>query len=230
MAEGLYPFAGTFTIQQLTTDSGMQSMIDGIVDKIMAMIKPIMDEIMGMFDDLDFSGLDEGSGSGSGTQNASYGNSGPPLPADSKNPAAIAQTYLGRTYEAGPNDLDKDRSLGLQDISDNINCANFVWGCLKKAGLVSRSEYHQIGAEALGNKLKQKGWTVVSRSEARPGDVWVKPASGGKSAHTELVHSNKNGKITLIGSNNRLSNGNQQISYDSYSGNQSGYFLRAPGR
>jgi hypothetical protein len=72
----LYSAFTSMSIEQLSTESGMQSMIDGIVDKIMAMIQPIMDEIMGMFDGMDFSGLDgldggTGSGSGSGSTSGS---------------------------------------------------------------------------------------------------------------------------------------------------------------
>ena len=57
---------------------------------------------------------------------------------------------------------------------------------------------------------------VVPRSQAKPGDVWICNGAHGES-HTELVASNKGGKVTLLGSNNHPRPSDQQINYDTYS-------------
>jgi hypothetical protein len=163
------------------------------------------------------------SSGGWGWERTAYANSGA---ADRAEPAKVAGQYLGRTY-SGPDDLDNEPALGLRDVDDNVNCANFVWGCLKEAGAVSPDEEHEVSVVKLDQRLRDQGWTEVSREDARPGDVWI--TISGDRRHTELVHSNEGGNITLIGSNNPAEGEPQVISYDTESGNEGGYFLRAPG-
>ncbi|MFS2021823.1 hypothetical protein ACEN88_35330, partial [Massilia sp. CT11-108] len=67
-------------------------------------------------------------------------------------------------------------------------------------------------------ELKGDGWRTVSRGEAKPGDICIV----GDDEHVEIVASNENGRITLIGSNNTQGgSGPQVVSYDTYTGNRS---------
>jgi hypothetical protein len=89
--------------------------------------------------------------------------------------------------------------------------------------------FRTLGVSDLNNKLRAQGWHQVSLKDAKPGDVWICNGAHGES-HTELVASNDNGKVTLIGSNNHPRPNDQQINYDTYSANLSGSFILAPPR
>ena len=82
---------------------------------------------------------------------------------------------------------------------------------LEKNGLLSKGE-HTDSVRQLDKTLRGKGWTPVSMAHAKPGDVVIMQRNG--VSHTEIVAKNENGKITLVGSNNRNADGSQRITYD----------------
>lgn len=138
------------------------------------------------------------------------------------NAAAIASQYQGR-YET---DLQK-AGVTHAGVPTSESCANFVTSMLAKAGQISSSD-HTDSVSQLNQMLRGKGWKQVSLADAKPGDIWICNGANGES-HTEIVASNENGKITLIGSNNHPDPGNQQINLDSYSATIAGSFILAPG-
>ena len=149
----------------------------------------------------------------------------PASTASSSNAAAIAQKYLG--WWAG--DLKVSGHLPMNpNVPNTVNCANFVSAVLQKAGLINFHTDLVTGSNsgvkaALGTMLMARGWTKVPASQARPGDVAIVNNGG----HTELVHSNINGKITLIGSNNTQGgSGPQRVSYGNPFGNA--WYLTPP--
>lgn len=126
----------------------------------------------------------------------------------------IAQQFLGRNAS----ELKRSGDLPMNpNVPSDVCCANFVTAVLQKAGvldkhtdLVSGSSKTGRGVEgSIGQILKDRGWKVVDAAHAKPGDVAI--VNNGH--HVELVASNKNGAITLIGSNNINPDGTQQISY-----------------
>ena len=131
--------------------------------------------------------------------------------------ADIAHSLLGRNAS----ELKRSGAIPMNpNVPSNICCANFVSAVLQKAGLINFHTDLVTGSNsgvknALGTMLKARGWKVVPASQAKPGDVAI--VNNGH--HVELVHSNKNGKVTLIGSNNVNSDGSQRISYGSPYGN-----------
>lgn len=134
------------------------------------------------------------------------------------NASNLAKQYLGR-FET---DLQAHGITQRCDPSES--CANFVTSMLHKSGAI---DFRTLGVSDLNNKLRDRGWHPVSLKDAKPGDVWICNGAHGES-HTELVASNNNGKVTLIGSNNHPDRNNQQINYDTYSANISGSFILAP--
>lgn len=181
-----------------------------------------------------------GTTSGTSGTNGTNGSSGNPSPVnagdridspapvggtDSSKAAQIAQKYLG--WWAG--DLKVSGNLPMNpNVPNTVCCANFVSAVLQKAGLIDFHTDLVTGSnsghsQALGTMLMARGWTKVPASQARPGDVAIVNNGG----HTELVHSNNNGKITLIGSNNTNGgSGPQQISYGQPFGNA--WYLTPP--
>jgi len=129
-----------------------------------------------------------------------------------------AKKYLGR-YES-----DLQRAGVTKPCPTSESCANFVSSMLQQAGAIN---FHTLGVADLNSKLRARGWHTVSLANAKPGDVWICNGAHGES-HTEIVASNNNGHITLIGSNNHPVSSNQQINYDSYSASISGSFILAP--
>lgn len=130
----------------------------------------------------------------------------------------LAKSYLGR-YES-----DLQAHGVTQRCPTNESCANFVTSMLNKTGAIN---FRTLGVADLNNKLRGQGWHQVSLKDAKPGDVWICNGAHGES-HTEIVASNVNGKVTLIGSNNHPRPNDQQINYDTYSANISGSFILAP--
>ncbi|MBQ9241930.1 MAG: C40 family peptidase [Proteobacteria bacterium] len=100
----------------------------------------------------------------------------------------------------------------------DCNCANFVSAILQNAGLLSG---HYIGVSALMSNMASEGYKKVSRANAKPGDIWINTTTG---SHTEIVASNVNGQIKLIGSNNANTQ-KQRVTYDVNSGNTKGEFF-----
>ena len=129
--------------------------------------------------------------------------------------AAKAAKYLGR-YES-----DLQRAGVTKSCPLGESCANFVTSMLQQAGAIN---FHTLGVSDLNNRLRAQGWHTVSLRDAKPGDVWICNGAHGES-HTEIVASNNNGHVTLIGSNNHPRPNDQQINYDSYSANISGSFI-----
>lgn len=130
-----------------------------------------------------------------------------PIDAQGDNPAKIAEQFLGRN--AG--DLKGSGELPAMQswVPNNVNCANFVSGCLEASGLIDESQASASVAELRAN-LKADGWTSVPLSEAKPGDVVVSNGGG----HVVLYA----GDGQYIGSNNINPDGSQQISMGGGSG------------
>ena len=122
--------------------------------------------------------------------------------------AQIAESFLGRNAS----ELKRSGDLPMNpNVPNNLCCANFVSAVLQKNGLLSKSE-HTDAVRVLNTTLRKKGWTEVSMANAKPGDVVIMQRGG--VSHTEIVAKNENGKITLVGSNNRNADGSQRITYD----------------
>jgi len=107
-------------------------------------------------------------------------------------------------------------------------CANFVSAMLHKAGKIPEHS-RSIGVKPMAANLEALGWHKVPLKDAKPGDVWITSYAAGAPSeeHTELVASNRNGHVQLIGSNN-ISNNMQQISYDDHSAYIRGSYILAP--
>ncbi len=165
-----------------------------------------------------------GSGATHGTSGsgATHGTGGTTSAGGAKGTGAadLAKQYLGR-YET-----DLQAHGVTQRCPPNESCANFVTSMLHKTGAIN---FRTLGVADLNNRLRAQGWHQVSLKDAKPGDVWICNGAHGES-HTELVASNNNGKVTLIGSNNHPRPNDQQINYDNYSANISGSFILAPPR
>lgn len=122
--------------------------------------------------------------------------------------AQIAESFLGRNAS----ELKRSGDLPMNpNVPNNVCCANFVSAVLQKNGLLSKSE-HTDAVRVLDPTLRKKGWNEVSMANAKPGDVVIMQRGG--VSHTEIVAKNENGKITLVGSNNRNADGSQRITYD----------------
>ena len=147
-----------------------------------------------------------GTGGAQGTQGTST-----PTPAGNgkgANTAAIAKSFEGRNAS----ELKRSGALPMNpNVPNNVCCANFVSAVLQKNGLLSAGE-HTDAVRQLDVTLRRKGWQPVSLANAKPGDVVIMERNG--VSHTEIVASNENGKVTLIGSNNRNADGSQRITYD----------------
>lgn len=154
-----------------------------------------------------------GGGSGSGGGGGESGGGGgvasvqgdgkpaKPIEARGDNPAKIAERFLGRN--AG--DLKGSGELPAMQswVPNNVNCANFVSGCLEAGGLIDKGQASASVSELQGN-LKADGWKSVPLSEAKPGDVVISNGGG----HVVLYA----GDGQFIGSNNINSDGSQQVS------------------
>lgn len=166
------------------------------------------------------------SSSGYSAQPASYASYGQGDlkvgPLGARNPAGIAQGLLGHSAVSI---MDGQQVPMHQGVDPTECCANFTSACLVKAGYLSPSEHTDLVSD-LKSTLLQKGWRVVSRSEATPGAVCIE----GGDRHVEMVAKNENGTVTLIGSNNPGGTGPQVVSYDGSTGNGGDVeFLVPPG-
>ncbi len=124
------------------------------------------------------------------------------------NAVKIAERFLNRNAS----ELKRSGELPMNpNVPSNLCCANFVSAVLQQNGQLSKSE-HTDAVRVLDTTLRRKGWTPVSMANAKPGDVVIMQRGG--VSHTEIVAKNENGKITLIGSNNRNADGSQRITYD----------------
>lgn len=118
---------------------------------------------------------------------------------DKQKAVELAQKYIGeKTHDLVgimPFLTDISWAAGSNNGYD-LNCANFVSACLEYGNLTSK---HCISVSDLKSTITAYGYRTVSRSAARPGDVWI--ASEG--SHTELVeYGTGSDTVHLIGSNN----------------------------
>ncbi|WP_410664871.1 peptidoglycan-binding protein [Amycolatopsis sp. lyj-84] len=144
-----------------------------------------------------------GGGGGGGGVAGVQGDGRPAKPIDAQgdNPAKIAEQFLGRN--AG--DLKGSGELPAMQswVPNNVNCANFVSGCLEASGLIDKGQASASVAGLTAN-LEADGWKSVPLSEAKPGDVVISNNGG----HVVLYA----GDGQFIGSNNVNPDGSQKIS------------------
>ena len=134
-----------------------------------------------------------------------------PAPAPSgSNPADVARQFLGMSeYQLQPSGmLDMDGW-----VPKDVDCANFVSGCLEAAGLISHDQ-RSDAVTTLAANLRDAGWRDVPLSQARPGDVVCFDGPDGAYQHVELFSGWNGNSPQFIGSNNILGDGTQAISYD----------------
>jgi peptidoglycan hydrolase-like protein with peptidoglycan-binding domain len=124
--------------------------------------------------------------------------------------ALVARGFLGETeYQLEPSGaLDMDTWVPKSE-----DCANFVSGCLEKAGDISHSQRSDLVTQ-LASNLESAGWTLVPLADAKPGDVCCFDGPDGPYQHVELFNGWVNGTPQYIGSNNILADGTQEISTD----------------
>lgn len=161
----------------------------------------------------------------SGGVNGSHGlnGGGDTAGSGSGNVAAIAEKYLGSNASSLENNTS-DKLPMHAGVDPSECCANFVSAVLTEAGQLP-ANLHTDSVAQLNQTLRSRGWTAVSPSEAKPGDVVI--MQGGGISHTEIV----SGKGEMIGSNNINADGTQQVSHNplSYALSHGGVILRAPG-
>jgi hypothetical protein len=139
----------------------------------------------------------------------------------SGNTVGIAQSLLGKSAATVVSSQAVPMQKGVSTCED---CANFVSAVLVKAGKLPKNQ-QTITVRQLHSELKSDGWKQVNHNNAKPGDVCIV----GDDQHVEIVASNDNGKITLIGSNNTdHGTGPQVVSYDKGAGNKSDVVFLAP--
>jgi spore coat assembly protein SafA len=134
-----------------------------------------------------------------------------PAPAPSHgNAADVARQFLGESeYQLQPSGaLDMD-----QWVPKDVDCANFVSGCLEAAGAIDPSQRSDAVTTLAGN-LRNAGWQDVSLSDAQPGDVVCFDGPDGAYQHVELFAGWNGGQPQFIGSNNVNADGTQSITYD----------------
>ncbi|TDZ89867.1 hypothetical protein CCUG62472_04807 [Mycobacteroides salmoniphilum] len=137
---------------------------------------------------------------------------------NSERSADVADKYRGRTAQ------DLINSGLMPKTPLDLSCANFVTTVLNENGMtnIGNGEAAKINVDALSSTLQSQNWTKTTLANAKPGDVWINPG-----AHTEMVFSNGD-KVTLIGSNNDLPNGNQIVSIDKGSAYIPGTYILTP--
>jgi spore coat assembly protein SafA len=156
----------------------------------------------------------------------SVGGASPGTPVSGNNAAAIAQQFLGENAS----ELKRSGKLPMDpNVPSNICCANFVSACLQKAGLLP-DNLHTNSVSQLNQTLRSRGWHQVDAAHAKPGDVVIIQSNG--VSHTVMVEKNENGKLTLIGSNNRNADGSQRITEGSaqWALNNGGVILTPPSK
>lgn len=140
----------------------------------------------------------------------------------SSNAYDVARQYLGQDASSLKVNRNDDLSMNA-NVPSNVCCANFVSAVLTEAGQLP-GNLHTDSVAQLSTTLRNRGWTPVSASEARPGDVVI--IQGGGVSHTEIYAGN--GK--MIGSNNVNADGSQRISENnlSWAIEHDAVLLRAP--
>jgi hypothetical protein len=125
----------------------------------------------------------------------------------------IAKAHLGQnasSMKVGQDAL----GLAMRDgIPNDINCANFVSGCLEAAGQITKGE-HDDSVQGLSAKLDDNpNFKRVSLAQAKPGDVVC--LDTGEGQHVVMFAGMKDGKPQFIGSNNVNSDGSQKVTMSS---------------
>lgn len=125
--------------------------------------------------------------------------------------AEVARQFLGMPES----ELQFSGQLDMDAwVPQTVDCANFVSGCLEKAGLITPAQHSDRVVDLAAN-LRDAGWRDVPLADARPGDVVCFDGPDGDYQHVELFNDWVDGKPQFIGSNNVLADGTQAISYDS---------------
>lgn len=208
-----------------SASSASSSLNSGLISALLPILSALiawMSQAMSSDSSQGGSDTDDGSSAnGGGVQTASYSgggngaNAGPNvMHASAGNPAGIAEGLQHRSADSIVANQDVPMDHG---ISDHEDCANFASGCLVKSGEISASQHTDSVGTLRGELLHQDGWHEESKSQVKPGDVCIV----GGDQHVEIVDGvDKNGNVILIGSNNDLPNGAQEVTKDSYTGNQ----------
>lgn len=205
---------GSYNIQSGDTLSQISARLGMSMEQLQSFNPQIKDvNMIYAGDTLKLSGNGQGQGQGDGVSgpdgNGSVEqNSG--VQTTGNNAAAIAESLLGRN--AG--ELKYSDDLPMEDwVPNNVNCANFVSGCLIKAGAISPGQGSASVAQLDAN-LQSDGWQKVSLADAKPGDVVIMPGR-----HVVLFAGHDaNGNPKFIGSNNINADGSQQVSWGGASG------------
>jgi LysM repeat protein len=123
---------------------------------------------------------------------------------------AEAHKYLGwnaKDLKVSGNAVGK----AMEDwVPNNVNCANFVSGCLQAAGQIPKSEHNNSVMGLKANLDRDPHFKKVSLTDARPGDVVSMKTTHGQ--HVVMFAGWQNGKPMFIGSNNINPDGSQRIS------------------
>lgn len=140
----------------------------------------------------------------------------------------LGQAFLGR--DVSELKTSGDLPAMSPNVANNVCCANFVSATLETSGRLT-ADQHQNSVSGLDSKLRALGWRQVAVKDAKPGDVFF----DGKYSHVELVLSNNNGAVTLIGANNYYSDGtqihpdnSQQVTTDTGSYKHAGSYVLTP--
>lgn len=130
--------------------------------------------------------------------------------ASGKDASAVAREFLGESeYQLQPSGkLDMDKW-----VPKNVDCANFVSGCLEKAGWLSHSQ-RSDNVRGVFSSLENKGWKSVALKNAKPGDVVAFDGPEGAYQHIEIFDHWQGNTPVFIGSNNVMPDGTQKITYD----------------
>lgn len=158
---------------------------------------------------------------GAGSSGSVGGVGGTPA-GNGSNAYEVARQYLGQNASSLKVNRNDDLPMDA-NVPNNVCCANFVSGVLTEAGQLPAGQ-HTNSVAQLNSTLRGNGWTQVSPSEARPGDVVI--IQGGGVSHTEIYAGNGR----MIGSNNVNSDGSQRISENnlSWALDNGAVILRAP--
>ena len=155
-----------------------------------------------------------GPGNRTGGTDAPAGSDGGTSSGGASDAYRIAQSHLGKN--AGSLKLENSAvGRSMQDwVPNNVNCANFVSGCLVAAGQIEQGQSSASVMQLMGNLDRDSDFKRVSLADAKPGDVVSMKTPGGQ--HVVMFSGWKNGQPQFIGSNNINSDGSQRISYSGF--------------
>jgi LysM repeat protein len=94
-------------------------------------------------------------------------------------------------------------------VPNNVNCANFVSGCLVAAGQIRQSQTSASVYGLMGNLDRDSNFRRVTLANAQPGDVVSMKTPHGQ--HVVMFAGWSNGKPMFIGSNNVNPDGSQRV-------------------